>query len=138
MSKQTQIRWQAVQTRDPSMDNVFVYAVRSTGIYCQPSCPSRQPNLENVAFFDTPEQAEAAGFRRCKRCWARAETDQNADINKRVIHLLENEDVEPSLEVLGAAVNLSPWHLQRVFKTAVGVSPKQYAKRIGPKNCAAN
>ena len=123
-----EIRWQAVQTRDSSLDKIFVYAVRSTGIYCQPSCPSRQPNRENVAFFDTPEQAEAAGYRRCKRCWSRAENDQNADIIKRVIHLLENEISEPSLEVLGAAVNLSPWHLQRVFKTAVGVSPKQYAK----------
>jgi AraC family transcriptional regulator, regulatory protein of adaptative response / methylated-DNA-[protein]-cysteine methyltransferase len=121
-------RWQAVQTRDSSMDKIFVYAVRSTGIYCQPSCPSRQPNRENVEFFDTPEQAEAAGYRRCKRCWARAEKDQNAGIIKCVIHLLENEVDEPSLEVLGAAVNLSPWHLQRVFKTAVGVSPKQYAK----------
>jgi AraC family transcriptional regulator, regulatory protein of adaptative response / methylated-DNA-[protein]-cysteine methyltransferase len=129
MSKSSsEIRWQAVQTRDSSMDNVFVYAVRSTGIYCQPSCPSRQPNLENVAFFDTPEQAELAGFRRCKRCWARAEKDAMANVVQKVIHLLENEVVEPSLEVLGAAVKLSPWHLQRVFKTAVGVSPKQYAK----------
>jgi AraC family transcriptional regulator, regulatory protein of adaptative response / methylated-DNA-[protein]-cysteine methyltransferase len=110
------------------MDSDFVYAVRTTKIYCQPSCPSRQPNLENVAFFDTPEQAEAAGFRRCKRCWVRAEKDATAKMVQKVIHLLENEVDEPSLEVLGAAVNLSPWHLQRVFKTAVGVSPKQYAK----------
>jgi AraC family transcriptional regulator, regulatory protein of adaptative response / methylated-DNA-[protein]-cysteine methyltransferase len=129
MSKSTsEIRWQAVQTRDSSMDNVFVYAVRSTGIYCQPSCPSRQPKLENVAFFDTPKQAELAGFRRCKRCWARAEKDVTANMVQKVIHLLENEADEPSLETLGAAVNLSPWHLQRIFKTAVGVSPKQYAK----------
>jgi AraC family transcriptional regulator, regulatory protein of adaptative response / methylated-DNA-[protein]-cysteine methyltransferase len=129
MSNQSfQIRWQAVQTRDSSMDNVFVYAVRSTGIYCQPSCPSRRPNLENVAFFDTPEQAEAAGFRRCKRCWTRAEKDVTAKIVQKVIDLLENEVDEPSLEALGAAVNLSSWHLQRVFKKAVGISPKQYAK----------
>jgi AraC family transcriptional regulator, regulatory protein of adaptative response / methylated-DNA-[protein]-cysteine methyltransferase len=121
-------RWQAVLTRDSSRDNVFVYAVRTTKIYCQPSCPSRQPNRKNVEFFDTYEQAELAGYRRCKRCWARAEKDQNAGIVKRVIAMLENEVDEPSLEVLGAAVNLSPWHLQRVFKTAVGVSPKQYAK----------
>ena len=129
MSTQTfETRWQAVQSRDSSMDNIFVYAVRTTKIYCQPSCPSRQPNLKNVAFFDTPEQAQAAGYRRCKRCWARAENDQNTDIIRRVIAMLENEDVEPSLEMLGATVNLSQWHLQRVFKTAVGVSPKQYAK----------
>jgi AraC family transcriptional regulator, regulatory protein of adaptative response / methylated-DNA-[protein]-cysteine methyltransferase len=133
MSNQTQTRWQAVQTRDSSMDNAFVYAVHSTGIYCQPSCPSRRPNLENVAFFDTPEQAEAAGFRRCKRCWVRAEKDATAKVVQKVIHLLENEVNEPSLEVLGAAVNLSPWHLQRVFKTAVGVSPKQYAKTYRAK-----
>jgi AraC family transcriptional regulator, regulatory protein of adaptative response / methylated-DNA-[protein]-cysteine methyltransferase len=129
MSTQTfETRWQAVQTRDSSMDNVFVYAVRTTKIYCQPSCPSRRPNLENVTFFDTSEQAEAAGFRRCKRCWARAEKDATANIVQKVIHLLENEVDEPLLETLGAAVNLSPWRLQRVFKTAVGVSPKQYAK----------
>jgi AraC family transcriptional regulator, regulatory protein of adaptative response / methylated-DNA-[protein]-cysteine methyltransferase len=129
MSTQTfDTRWQAVQTRDSNMDNVFVYAVRSTGIYCQPSCPSRRPNLKNIAFFDTPEQAEAAGFRRCKRCWTRAEKDSITKIVQRVIQMLENEADEPSLEMLGAAVQLSPWHLQRVFKTAVGVSPKQYAK----------
>ena len=129
MSKSTsEIYWQAVQTRDSSMDKLFVYAVRTTKIYCQPSCPSRQPNLGNVAFFDTPEQAELAGFRRCKRCWARAEKDATASIVQKVIHLLENEVDEPSLEMLGAAVKLSPWHLQRVFKTATGVSPKQYAK----------
>ena len=129
MSKSTfETRWRAVQTRDSSKDNVFVYAVRTTKIYCQPSCPSRQPKLDNIAFFDTPEQAEAAGYRRCKRCWARAEKDVTANMVQKVIHLLENEDVEPSLEALGLLVNLSPWHLQRVFKTAVGVSPKQYAK----------
>lgn len=129
MSTQTfETRWQTIQTRDSSMDGVFVYAVRSTGIYCQPSCPSRRPNLENVTFFDTPEQAELAGFRRCKRCWARAEKNQNAGIIKRVIDMLENEVDEPSLEMLGVAVNLSSWHLQRVFKTVVGISPKQYAK----------
>jgi methylphosphotriester-DNA--protein-cysteine methyltransferase len=129
MSNQSfQTRWQAIQTRDSSMDNTFVYAVRTTKIYCQPSCPSRRPNLENVAFFDTPEQAEAAGFRRCKRCWVRAEKDVTAKIVQKVIDLLENEVDEPSLEALGAAVNLSSWHLQRMFKKAVGISPKQYAK----------
>src|SRR5438105_3503821 len=61
-------RWQAVQARDAGCDGAFVYAVRSTGIYCRPSCPSRRPRREQVAFFALPEAAERAGFRACRRC----------------------------------------------------------------------
>ncbi len=122
----SELRWQAVQTRDSSLDNVFVYAVKTTGIYCQPSCSSRLPKVTNVEFFDTPAEAELAGYRRCKRCWVRLQ-NINAVVQK-MIALLEQAESEPSLEVLAAAVQLSPWHLQKVFKAAVGVSPKQYAK----------
>ena len=123
--------WQAVKTRDSNMDNVFVYAVKSTGIYCQPSCSSRQPNQKNVEFFDTPEQAEQAGYRRCKRCWSRI-TDRQQVIQKMIARL-EDESGEPSLEVLGKLVGLSSWHAQRIFKTELGVSPKQYLKTFRAK-----
>ncbi len=119
-------RWTAVKTRDSSMDNVFVYAVKSTGIYCQPSCSSRQPKLENVVFFDTPAQAEEAGYRKCKRCWSRVADRQK--VIQKMIARLEDESGEPSLEVLGRLVGLSPWHAQRMFKAELGVSPKQYLK----------
>ncbi len=129
--KNLESRWTAVQTRDSSMDGVFVYAVKTTGIYCQPSCSSRLPNQKNVEFFDTPEIAESAGYRQCKRCWSRVQNTQN--IIAKIIARLEDESSEPSLAVLGELVELSPWHVQRIFKAALGVSPKQYLKTFRAK-----
>jgi len=119
-------RWQAVLQRDPLADGTFYYGVRSTGVYCRPTCPSRRPKRENVAFFAAIDPAEQAGFRPCLRCrpnevstWQRAVA--------QVQSLLETSEPTASLFELGQAVGLSPHHLQRLFKRATGLSPKAYA-----------
>lgn len=119
-------RWQAVLDRDPAADGAFYYAVRSTGIYCRPACPSRRPSRDKVVFFDTIESAEQAGFRSCRRCCP-DEVSAQQHLTARIQHLLETIEPSPSLAELGEAVGLSPFHLQRLFKRATGLSPKQYA-----------
>jgi AraC family transcriptional regulator of adaptative response/methylated-DNA-[protein]-cysteine methyltransferase len=127
--------WQAILDRDKSMDGKFVFAVRTTGIYCRPSCPARRPRRENVAFYAGPDQAEAAGFRACLRCRPRA-TDQpiaGAEIAERASRYIEaNLDGEGSLTLaaIGTSIGVSPYHLQRVFRRVMGVSPRQYASAL--------
>ena len=119
--------WRAVTQRDA--DGGFFYAVRSTGVYCRPSCPSRRPRRENVQFFRAPDEAERAGFRPCKRCRPRS-SDANvraalvAEICK---HLEQATPEEASLNTLARRFGMSPFHLQRVFKSAVGITPREYA-----------
>lgn len=119
-------RWRAVELRDHAADGLFVYAVTSTGIYCRPTCPSRRPRREHVRFFDGPEAAEEAGFRACRRC-----EPQTVSTGQRVVaevaRLLQTAERVPTLTELGQAVGMSPYHLQRLFKRATGLSPKQYA-----------
>ena len=131
------LRWQAVEARNRAADGVFVYAVSSTGIYCRPSCPSRRPRRDRVAFFDTPEGARNAGFRACKRCRPNdAVTDADPWIEKirRACVYLSNVDGHPSLATLAARLGGSPYHLQRNFKRLVGVSPREYAEAIRLRN----
>ncbi|MGE5146712.1 MAG: bifunctional transcriptional activator/DNA repair enzyme AdaA, partial [Candidatus Eiseniibacteriota bacterium] len=136
LPRSDEARWQAVLGRDSASDGAFVYAVRSTGVFCRPSCPSRRPKRANVAFFDLPEAAAASGFRPCRRC--RPETVQSADPALRAVRkacrLIERqEEGVPTLAALGEAVGLSPWHLQRLFKRHLGISPRDYAdaRRLG-------
>jgi AraC family transcriptional regulator, regulatory protein of adaptative response / methylated-DNA-[protein]-cysteine methyltransferase len=124
MTNATYSLWQAVIHRDATADGTFYYAVHSTGIYCKPSCPSRRPQQKNVSYFKTPALAEQAGFRACKRCHPNA---QVVSIVEAIKQLLDQEPT-PSLTELGKTLNLSPFHLQRVFKKATGLSPKTYAK----------
>ena len=120
-------RWQTVQKRDVNADGQFVFAVRSTGIYCRPSCPARRPASYQVVFFPTCDAAEQNGFRACRRCHP-CEVSAHAAIVTRVCQLIETNLEEPlSLASLGDKVGLSPFHLQRIFKRALGVSPRQYA-----------
>ena len=120
-------RWTAVLDRDAAADGRFVYAVSSTGIYCRPSCPSRRPNRRNVRFFATPDDAEARGFRACRRCHPRdPETDQVRRVRTAQRYLDEHLDETVTLERLGEAVGLSPYHLQRTFKRVTGVSPRAW------------
>jgi AraC family transcriptional regulator of adaptative response/methylated-DNA-[protein]-cysteine methyltransferase len=119
-------RWEAVLGREAAADGVFYYGVRTTGVYCRPTCPARRPKREHVAFYETPEAAERAGLRPCRRC----HPDEVAEWQRvvaRVQELLDSGAGVPSLAALGAAVGLSPGHLQRVFKRATGLSPRQYA-----------
>src|SRR5574341_439231 len=124
------IRWQAVQARDRTADGRFVYAVRSTGIYCRPSCPSRRPHRSRVEFFDLPALAERAGFRPCRRCKPeRAEVgDPTLELAERVCRLIDQRpDGDVRLERLSSAVGKSPYYLHRTFKRVVGLTPRQYA-----------
>ena len=122
-------QWQAVLARDANQDGSFVFAVSSTGIYCRPSCPSRRPRRENVAFFRRPDEAEKAGFRACLRCRPRAlGGNRQAEMVKAVCRFIERHLDEPvTLSRLGAEFHQSPFHLQRSFKAALGISPRAYA-----------
>ena len=122
-------RWAAVQARDATADGHFVYAVRTTGVYCQPSSTARLPKRENVKFFDTAEAAEAAGY----RCSRRAHGDQTsaaaerAALVARACRLIEAAETPPSLDDLGAEVGISPFHFHRLFKAETGLTPKAYS-----------
>jgi AraC family transcriptional regulator of adaptative response/methylated-DNA-[protein]-cysteine methyltransferase len=121
--------WRAVLARDADRDGSFVYAVRSTGVYCRPSCPAKPPRREQVAFYALPELAERAGFRACRRCRPRDVTaDPHVETVRRACRYIEANLEEPlTLAVLGEHVALSPAHLQRTFKRVTGISPRQYA-----------
>lgn len=121
-------RWDAVLRRDASRDGTFVYAVRTTGVYCRPSCASRPARRENVRFFDAPEAAVAAGFRACRRC--RPDAPPLAERHRALVldacAALERSESGIALDALAAAAGLTPRHFHRVFKATVGVSPKAY------------
>jgi AraC family transcriptional regulator of adaptative response/methylated-DNA-[protein]-cysteine methyltransferase len=121
--------WDAVVARDSGHDGKFVFAVSSTGVYCRPSCPARRPRRENVTFFSQPEQAEKAGFRACLRCRPRsASGNPQSDLAREVCRYIEQHLDEPiTLERLGKAFRQSPFHLQRRFKAALGITPREYA-----------
>jgi AraC family transcriptional regulator of adaptative response/methylated-DNA-[protein]-cysteine methyltransferase len=124
------IYWQAVETRDARFDGIFLYAVRSTKIYCKPSCPSRRPRRTQVSYFAACADAEAEGFRACRRCLPREPraSDRRVETVLRVCRAIEARGGEPlSLEELGAELKLSPHHLQRTFKNFTGITPRQYA-----------
>ena len=128
--------WQAVLDKDATADGTFVYGVRSTGIYCNPSCPSRRPQRQHVVFFAQPEAAEQAGFRACRRCYPNTLSSQQAQVERvqRVCRYIESHRHELlTLEVLGEQVAMSAFHLQRVFKRVMGITPRQYAEacRLG-------
>jgi len=120
--------WRAVESRDARYDGRFVYAVRSTRVYCRPSCPSRRPRRENVAFYAGADDAERAGFRACRRCDPRGERVEPAAraIERALRYLDDNRDRVVSLAELSAQAGLSPSHFQRLFTRAVGLSPKEY------------
>lgn len=130
----SEARWAAVLRRDAAADGQFVYAVRSTGVYCRPSCPSRRPGRERVAFFDAPDAAAGAGFRACRRCApsdAAAPPTRTAAAVERARALLDAAadagGDRVSLAELARATGTSAAHLQRAFTRAVGVSPARYA-----------
>lgn len=122
-------RWQSVRTRDPQADGQFVYAVASTGIYCRPSCPARRPKPEHVSFYPSPEAAQQAGFRPCRRCQPNGVSRQ-AQLVAQIKACIETSDTELTLHALADAVKLTPSYVQRLFKRATGLSPKQYAQAL--------
>src|SRR6201991_1276705 len=119
-------RWAAVSGRDPQADGAFFYAVKTTGVFCRPSCASRQPRRKNVEFFATPDDARAAGYRDCKRCQPGGLPREMEIVNRACAVLDEDPQQRLTLAQLSDAVHVSPFHLQRIFKRVVGVSPRQY------------
>lgn len=122
-------RWAAVQARDAAADGRFVYAVRTTGVYCRPSSSARLPKRENVEFFDTPESAEAAGYRSSRRAHGdqtRAAADRAALV-ARACRSIEASETPPRLDDLAAEVGMSPFHFHRLFKAETGLTPKAYS-----------
>ncbi len=121
--------WEAVRRRDPAADGRFVYSVRSTGVYCRPSCAARLARRENVSFHASCAEAESAGFRPCKRCRPNERTlaERQAAIVARACRLIVEAEEPPSLGDLAQSAGMSPFHFHRVFKKVAGLTPKAYA-----------
>lgn len=121
-------RWHAVLNRDAKADGRFVYSVATTGVYCRPSCGARRPRPENVRFHATPEAAENAGFRPCKRCRPKevSATERNMQLVAKLCREIEDAEAPLRLEELAASAGLSPFHLHRLFKSVTGVTPRAY------------
>ena len=122
-------RWAAVEARDADADGRFVYAVRSTRIYCRPGCPSRRPHRENVSFFSTGLDAEKAGFRACLRCRP-ADGGARQPWIAAVCDAIAKSESALTLADLSAIAGLSPQHLQRSFSSAMGMSPRAYQSQV--------
>jgi AraC family transcriptional regulator of adaptative response/methylated-DNA-[protein]-cysteine methyltransferase len=122
-------RWAAVVRRDSSADGVFYYSVRTTGVYCRPSCASRLALRKNVRFHASGAEAEQAGFRACKRCRPNAPglAEQHAAGVAKACRLIETADDMPNLDTLAEAAGMSRFHFHRVFKSITGVTPKAFA-----------
>ncbi|WP_431284071.1 bifunctional DNA-binding transcriptional regulator/O6-methylguanine-DNA methyltransferase Ada [Humitalea sp. 24SJ18S-53] len=129
-------RWEAVIRRDPAADGAFWYSVRTTGVYCRPSCAARQALRQNVAFHASPAAAEAAGFRPCKRCrpteapLAERQAEVVAGACRAIEHALETGDPLPSLDDLAAASGFSRFHFHRMFRAVAGVTPRAYVASL--------
>lgn len=124
-------RWSAVVTRDRRADGTFVYAVATTGVYCQPSCGARLPRRENVSFFPSPKAAERGGYRACKRCRPNEPSrDRRAERVAIMCRMLDAADggERPPLAALARATSLSPFHAHRLFKEVTGLTPRAYAR----------
>ena len=122
---QTELQWQQILSRDARHDGRFVFAVRTTGVYCRPSCPSRRPRRDSVEFFASPQAAERAGYRACLRCKP-TQVSQQAQYIIQARQLIDNSESTLTLAALSKRVGISAFHLQRLFKRATGLSPREY------------
>ncbi|MGH9646072.1 MAG: bifunctional DNA-binding transcriptional regulator/O6-methylguanine-DNA methyltransferase Ada [Bryobacteraceae bacterium] len=124
-----QARWDAVIRREKTAAGAFVYSVKTTGVYCRPSCPARLARRENVLFHRTPKDAERAGFRACKRCKPNGPSAQGeqAAMVAKACELIAGAEEPLSLDALAKAIGMSPWHFHRVFKSMTGLTPRAYA-----------
>jgi AraC family transcriptional regulator of adaptative response/methylated-DNA-[protein]-cysteine methyltransferase len=121
--------WAAFMRRDRSWDGRVIGAVKTTGIYCKPSCPARRPARENVIFFATADEARAAGYRSCLRCKP-DEVGRDREAVARAVKLIEAAEEPLTLDALADAVGYAPHHFQRIFKRDLGVSPAEYARAV--------
>jgi AraC family transcriptional regulator of adaptative response/methylated-DNA-[protein]-cysteine methyltransferase len=125
-------RWQALVQRDERAGDAFLYGVKTTGVYCRPTCASRRPKRANVEFFASSLDAEKAGYRPCKRCLPNATSprEERMAMIRRACSLMEESEEFAALHELAAAAGLSPSHFHRVFKDILGLTPKQYAAAL--------
>src|SRR5271163_5098794 len=130
--------WEAVRRRDKAFDGALFFAVRTTGVYCRPSCASRAAKRENVSFFATAEAAEQAGYRACKRCRpdSLGAPDPKVEAVRRACERIAAAEQAPSLKDLAARAAMSPFHFHRVFKAITGVTPKAYAAQMQARRAA--
>ena len=128
--------WAAFMRRDRSWDGRVIGAVRTTGVYCKPSCPARRPKREHVSFFESGEHARAAGYRPCLRCKP-DEVGRDREAVDLAIKLIEQAEEAPTLAELAETVGYAPHHFQRIFKRDVGVSPAGYARALRNKRVEA-
>jgi len=121
-------RWRSVVNRDAAADGMFVYAVKSTGVYCRPSCPSRPAKPKNVTFYATWADAEAAGYRACRRCNPKGPSlsEAVAAVVAQACRRIEDAEEPPKLDALAASVGMSPFYFHRQFKAITGLTPKAY------------
>jgi AraC family transcriptional regulator of adaptative response/methylated-DNA-[protein]-cysteine methyltransferase len=126
LNNANQEKWTLVLSRDIHADGRFVYAVKSTGIFCRPSCPSRRPRAEMVEFFDSPDQARKAGYRACRRCAPGERSLQLQKVEAACRFIDENLETTLSLGAISRRVGMSPFYFQRMFKKIAGISPRQY------------
>lgn len=128
---ETEVLWRAVEARDARFDGAFVFGVKTTGIFCRPSCSARKPKRENVKFFAETAEAEACGYRSCLRCRPTRVAEADPQVMMAVAACREIEEMpEASLEELAETAGLSTYHFQRTFKEIVGLSPKKYSEAI--------
>ncbi|MFI0820252.1 bifunctional transcriptional activator/DNA repair enzyme AdaA [Streptomyces sp. NPDC021098] len=121
-------RWRAVLRRDRQADGIFYYSVRTTGIYSRPSCVSRPARRANTVFFTDPEAAESAGYRPCRRCRPREDSEHDSSVTAiaRTCALIHRASETPNLDTLAEAAGFSRFHFHRVFKRLTGVTPQAY------------
>jgi len=128
--------WAAFMRRDRSWDGRVIGAVKTTGIYCKPSCPARRPKRDNVEFFTTGDEARAAGYRACLRCKP-DEVGRDREAVAAAVKLIEQSEDVPNLAQLATAVGYAPHHFQRIFTRDLGVSPTEYARALRNRRAEA-
>ena len=124
--------WAAFERRDRSWDGRVIGAVKTTGIYCKPSCPAKRPKRENVEFFGSGEEARAAGYRACLRCKP-DEVGRDREAVAKAVGIIEQAEEAPTLDDIASAVGYAPHHFQRLFKRDLGVSPAEFARGLRAK-----
>lgn len=136
ITEHTDWRWVAVQKRNAAFDGVFYFGVRTTGVFCRPSCSSRSPRRENVRFFHTATDAEQAGFRACGRCKPDQELSPQpaAMLIQHALESLQDDDDIPTIDELAARLDVSPGHLQKTFRAVLGLSPKEVTDMMRIEN----
>jgi AraC family transcriptional regulator, regulatory protein of adaptative response / methylated-DNA-[protein]-cysteine methyltransferase len=122
--------WRIALAKDRRYDGRFLTGVHSTGIYCRPSCPARAPKRENVRFYTSVAEAEAAGLRACKRCMPDRQSNEEAAVLAAIDEIRQSTEAAPTLDELAQLTGYSPAHFQRLFKRSTGLSPAAYARAL--------